>query len=96
MRNETVIRLIIAYMEECVFEPKTWRAKCCFEQYAYSQWAASEILELVMDNPLTSPDEIVCGFMLKMVIYSKASESKEKRFMFSTARDTAEDILNLF
>lgn len=95
MCNESTVRLIIAYMEECLFEPKACWPKYWFEQRVYSRWAASEILELIMDHPLTPPDEVVYGFVLKMVIYSEATESKEKRFIFSTAMDTAVDVLNL-
>lgn len=85
----------MSYMEEHLFEPQVCWPKYYFEQRAYAQWAASEILELVMDHPLTPPDEVVYEFILKMVIYSEVTESREKRFIFSTARDTAEDILNL-
>ena len=95
MCSEAATRLIITYMEECLFEPKACWPKYWFEQRVYSRWAASEILELIMDHPLTPPDEVVYEFILKMVIYSEITESKEKRFIFSTAMDTAEDILNL-
>lgn len=95
MCNDSAVMAIVSYMEECLFEPQACWPKYHFEQRAYSRWAASEILELVMDHPLTPPDEVVYEFILKMVIYSEVTESKEKSFIFSTARDTAEDILNL-
>ena len=95
MCNELAVKSIMNYMQDSLFEPQACWSKYYFEHRAYSQWAASEILELVMDHPLTPPDEVVYEFILKMVIYSEVTESKEKSFIFSTARDTAEDILNL-
>lgn len=95
MCNETAVRLIMNYIQDSLFEPQACWPKYYFEHRAYSRWAASEILELIMDRPLTPPDEVVYEFILKMVIYSEVTESKEKRFIFSTAMDTAEDILNL-
>lgn len=95
MCNNSAVSTIVSYIEECLFVPGIYWSKYEFEKRSYSHWAAYEILGLIMDHPLTPPDDIVYEFMLKMVIYSEATESKEKRFIFSTARDTAEDILSL-
>lgn len=93
MCNEAATRLIITYIEECLFEPKASWCKHEFEKRSYSRWAANEILEGVMDHPMSPADIIIEEFILKMSLYSCVAEDSKVSFIFSIARDTAEDIL---
>jgi len=67
---------------------------CYFNQRSYSRWAANEILELVMDNPFSTPIDIIEEFIIKMDYFSCIDLSTS--LIFSIAKDTAEDILYLF
>ena len=91
--NEDAALLIIEYMENYLFEPrKNWPAYW-FEQRSFQRWAANEILELIMDHPLDSPDLIIDGFQLKMILFSCMTQSTKASQIFSIARETAESIL---
>ena len=96
MRNEIAIQAIMKYIEECLFEPRASWSKYEFEKRSYSRWAAYEILERIMDHPMTSADTIIEDFILKMSLYTHVTENTKVNFIFSTALDTAEDILTLF
>lgn len=93
--NEEAILAIIKYIDECLFEPANNWPKNWFNQRTYSRWAANEILELVIDNPLTQPSMVIDEFLVKMSYYSCMSENQNINIIFSTAVDTAEDILCL-
>lgn len=93
MCNELAVKSIITYMEECLFEPKTSWFKHEFEKRSYSRWAANEILEGVMDHPMSPADTIIEEFIFKMSLYSCVAEDSKASFIFSIAQDTAEDIL---
>lgn len=93
--NEEAAQAITDYIEEYLFEPDANWPKSWFNQRTYSRWAANEILELIIDNPLTSPMIIIDEFLIKMSYYSCMSENQNISIIFSTAVDTAEDILCL-
>ena len=90
------MQVIVDYMNEYLTEPGKHWPKYWFEQRVYSRWAANEILERIMEHPSTPPDEVVFDFMHEMSIYASTVNNKEKRFLFLTAKETAEDILSLF
>lgn len=93
--NEETILVIIKYIAEYLFEPDANWPKSWFNQRTYSRWAANEILGLVIDNPLTQPSMVIDEFLVKMSYYSCMSENQNISIIFSTAVDTAEDILCL-
>lgn len=93
--NKEAAQAIIDYIAEYLFEPDANWPKSWFNQRTYSRWAANEILELIIDNPLTSPMIIIDEFLVKMSYYSCVSENQNVNIIFSTAVDTAEDILCL-
>ena len=93
--NEEAVQVIIDYIDEYLFEPYANWPKNWFNQRTYSRWAANEILGLVIDNPLTPPSMVIDEFLVKMSYYSCVSENQNISIIFSTAVDTAENILNL-
>lgn len=92
---EKTILAIQNYMNKYLFEPQINWSKREFLKRSYSRWAASEILERIMDRPFDQPDIIVEGFFLEMYMFIHSEEESESDLIFSTARDTAEDILHL-
>jgi len=91
--NEAAAMAIMRYIEEYLFEPKASWCKHEFEKRSYSWWAANEILEGVMDHPMSPADTIIEEFIFKMSLYSCVAEDSKVSFIFSIAQDTAEDIL---
>ena len=83
------------------------KPKCEFEIYAYSEWAANEVLERIMKEDerlpphisgkeLTPVTEIIEGFILDMDYFSSQTESIQKQLIFAIARDVGKDILDSF
>ena len=63
---------------------------------SYSIWAVYELLERVMDHPLTSADDIINEFALKMELFSRVTDDEEAKLKFRVASDVAEEIMLLF
>lgn len=94
--NEQEVRVIQRYVDEVLFEPHINWPKYEFKDQSYSRWAAYEILNLIMDHPFTEASITVEEFMLKMdYFYALAGNDEKARFLFTSARHTAETIFDL-
>lgn len=78
-----------------------------FDIYAYSQWAAYEVLDRIIKEDerlpphisgeeLTPVEDIIEGFILDMDYFASQTEITRKQLIFSIARDVGKDILNSF
>lgn len=94
--NEETVNKIMNYIYSHCFEPDVKFPKEWFDLMSYSNWAAYEILELVMDHPLEDPGMLIDEFIMKMELFSFVGDQSEKGIIFSIARDTAEEIQLLF
>ncbi|MDD3040034.1 hypothetical protein [Bacteroides sp.] len=64
-----------------------------FQARCYEEWAIDEVIEILEENDELEPIPLVEEFIKKMDEYSCYDEKTS--FMFSTAKDTAECILDL-
>ena len=71
----------------------SWR-KDYFEQRSYSRWATKELIRRVQIKKKTPPIMVIEDFIQEMDNYSCKKPSSS--FMFSVAKDTAEDIYDIF
>lgn len=93
--HDKVVMTILTYIEDHLFEPsRTW-PNDIFAHRAYARWAACEIIQLVMDNPLEDPRILIEGFAIKMIAYSNLYTPSNGCNMFTVAEDVANDILQL-
>jgi hypothetical protein len=103
--NEAAIYVIQKYIDVRLGLPLSSWPKYCFEERSYSRWAAYEIQERIMEEMLRlpshiteresrSPIDVILEFMDSMD--SCSEDYKKTAFIFSIAKDTAEDILGLF
>jgi hypothetical protein len=103
--DETAVSEIQEYIDTYLFEPKQNWPEHCFVERSYSRWAAYFIKERIMEESLRLPAyltgrehntsvDIVLEFMDDMDYYLCSGSSKRSSLIFSTARRTAEDILN--
>ena len=83
---------VLQYIFELKQSASYWK-KELFAQQSYAIWAAKEIYLLLCENETYPPECVVEEFANKMDNY--ACKRKETSFMFSIARDTAIDILDL-
>ena len=105
---EIAIITIQAYMDEYLFEPKHNWPEYEFASRCYERWAANELLKRITDESTLLPEHvtgqkrksplnIINDFIREMDNYFEMSDSNRRcQFMFSTARDTAIDIILLF
>jgi hypothetical protein len=91
--NEEAASAIIEYINERLSVALTSWPKQQFVRRAYSRWAAYELAMLVMDHPLTYPEEVIEDFIFRMECLFRVSEGQKQRYIFSVASDTAEEIL---
>jgi hypothetical protein len=88
--------VVIDYMEKYLKVPSTTWPVLLFNHRSYSRWAATEIIELLMDNPFESEITLVESFMMKMERLERVNPWTSRRFIFAIAKDAAEDILHIF
>ena len=95
--NEIAIEIIQEYVAEHSSELSTIWTKCEIAQQSYLQWAANEIINRIMDQPLKTPLDIIENFILEMSIYVRYGNSKcQSRMIFRIALETAEELALLF
>ena len=70
-----------------------WREQY-FEQWSYSRWACKELIRRIKIKMKSRPIDVVEDFVREMSDYSRKKSSSS--FMFSVAKGTAEDILDIF
>jgi hypothetical protein len=92
--NERVISAILEYMND-MKEPGPHWPKYWFNLRSYSRWAAMEILEAIMDNPLIPAMETVQEFMTKMTTCACCTEDNDIKSIFYIAYDAGNDILSI-
>lgn len=71
----------------------SWRREY-FEGHSYSVWAVKELLRRIQIKKNTPPISVIEDFIHEMDEYSCKRSSSS--FMFSVAKDTAEDIYDIF
>lgn len=96
MTNEEAAYKIVKYIDEEMQDPhKSWSG---YEQMllSYSQWAAYELVNLLLDNPFGNPISTIDYFLLKMELYYRSSKNEKSRLVFLRALKTAEEIGIMF
>lgn len=65
------------------------------EEASYTEWAAEEIKDRILRNPLRPPYDVIEYYIAEMTYYTSLSTNFESTFIFDVARETAENILSL-
>lgn len=92
--HDEIICAIQDYMDLYLPEPRKGWPKQEIESRSYARWAALELINRLMDNPLEDPEIVVDCFVLEMAMFSHLGGSAGNH-VFATALDTAADILQL-
>ena len=104
MNYTMAILTVRRYINETLSVPRNSWSKRDFETRTYSRWAANEIMERLMEEELKlpyhisgieakTPIEIVDGFIEEMDVAVESTNNSDHKFMFSTARHTADEVL---
>ncbi len=94
MSNETISK-INSYIDTYLFEPQNTWPNIYFEERSYSRWAANEIIYLLLEQENIRPIELISRFAFLMGRYSDKSSNHKSQWIFSIAKDIAEDIQGL-
>lgn len=93
--NDYAIQTILNYVEKHLFIPqKKWDTHL-LDQRIYARWAAMEIVERLINNPLTDADDVIFWYAIEMSMYLRMSTDEKTVFIFTTAKETAEEILQI-
>ncbi|MDO5397811.1 MAG: hypothetical protein Q4G33_07755 [bacterium] len=94
--NENAVTVIRNYVNENLFIPARNWSDYEFKRRSYERWAAHEIIKRVDKTPEKEPFFIILYFRYQMDALSSIREDSDAEFIFITARDTADEILELF
>lgn len=93
---DVAVTIIKEYVDQHLFSPSFSWPKNEFKKRSYSQWAAYEIINRIMDNPFEMPICIIEKFMFEMTMYACYGEDEHRSEIFQTAVETAEELVLLF
>ena len=68
--QETAVSIIKEYVDRHLFSPSFSWPKDEFEKRSYSQWAAYEIINRIMNKPFEMPICIIESFICEMAMYA--------------------------
>jgi len=107
--NEAAVSVLQYYIDEYLFEPKSNWPKDRFGGRSYSRWAAYELQGHIIEESLRlpphltitgreqkTPIEIIEEFISEMDYFSEMNGNIRSQFIFSVAKETAKEILDLF
>lgn len=91
MMNELTVRALLDYLEED--GPDISWPEEEFDAAAYSRWAASELVNAILDHPAEPAEDTIFEFVLKMQACVVMAREKPTGIPFSIAADFAYDCL---
>lgn len=96
--NKEAILVIREYLADHDKPGRYFWRKEFFEQYSYSKWACKELISRIQTREDSRPIDIIEEFIDEMDKYSYqvGLRAFTGSFTFSVAKDTAEDILDVF
>lgn len=94
--NEDEIMVIYDYINENLFAPAQDWPEYQFRKRSYERWAADEMMKRITETPEVDPFIVVLYFRNQMDNLSGIREKSDAEFIFLTARDTADEIIQLF
>lgn len=66
-----------------------------FEYRSRQRWAANEIINLILQNPLDNPEDIIENFIYKMLYFGTECRNDDIREMYDIAANVGEELLML-
>lgn len=91
--NEEVIQRIINYRKEYLKDPRSDWSKEKIMIRSYEQWATTELLLYISDNPFEEVVSLIDKFIIKMEMFSYAAPVNSKpEIIFETASRVSKDI----
>lgn len=92
--SDMAISLIKEYADTHYKKPSSME-KYELEKQSYSQWAIYEIINRIMDHPKEFPIYIVEDYLFEMATYAHRGENEHQCFIFYTAVEMAEKVLEM-
>ncbi len=91
---DSTLSKIMLYFNDYLFPPKFgWASRYTIER-AYERWAASYIVDRIIEDDGTPGTKVIEDIILYFMKAAGETESKEQRYLFETAAETANNILD--
>lgn len=87
--------IIHNYINKNLFAPVWDWSEYEFRRRCYERWAANEILNRVTETPELNQFFVVLYFRHQMDSLASVREGSDGEFIFTTARDVADEIVSL-
>lgn len=94
MDNDSVVYTLIRFLYE-TGEPEVYWPQHWFEEVSFTRWAAGELMEAIMDNPMVSAMDTIEEFAIKMTAYQATSDGTDAGKIFKYAADFAYETLDI-
>lgn len=91
--HRDAVNAICDYVDDYLFEPKNNWPDLEFLDRSASRWAAFEIVKALCTDDHRSACDIANEFYRKMKDFAERSRTPRTRYIFESARDTAEVIV---
>ena len=93
--NDRAVYALIRFLDEYSEPPGLDWPQEESEEVTFSRWAAEELLNLVMDHPMTPAEDTIEEFIIKMEIYAATATKRDWERIFSIVAQTAREFLDL-
>lgn len=93
--NDKIVQALLDYLEHYSNPPELDWPEHWFEEVSFSRWAVCEMLNAVLDHPITPAADTIAEFELKMEVYEALSGERPSGRIFSIAAQTAREFLEM-
>ena len=91
----SAVTMICKAVERYLFEPSLSWSNHEFKKRVYQRWAAEAICKIIINNPFEDPVDTMELYITEMEICRLQSKGVDSAFIFATAIETAEDLIQL-
>lgn len=91
---DSTLSKIMLYFNDYLFAPQHgWQTKYALER-SYERWAAGFIIDKILENRDMPGTVVIKNVILYFETAAHTTTAREQRYLFTTAAETANDILN--
>ena len=88
-----ILSYLFGFLNDTDYMSARW-PKSRFELVSLKRWAASELIEAILDHPYTDADDIVFEFWMQMCCYRIEAKNERAVRIFDVAANFAEHLLD--
>lgn len=94
--NDIVVQALCEYLEESEEPDTLWWPEHWFVEVSTSRWIAGELINAILDHPMTPAEDTIEELAIKMTAYHADSDGTKAERIFSIAEKCLWEWLELF